>query len=228
MLANIVMRRALFAGWVVVFVVALPLRALSHASDFETLTIDLLFGSGGLHAIDAAVVESSGPSYEPGPSVELRETVAHQVLEALDLSEISTDIDLENSERYHWVGFTIRFPDPSLDGRSTLEVDTGPLQDIAADIGLKHLKLSICHGFSESVEPRDVSGLGVSPPEGVGCERWLLTPDDVPLSMAVSVRDELPRTGLPVAPLMIAALGLVAAALVLVTPQNIGSPDVGP
>lgn len=206
----------LVAGWVIAFVVVLPLRVLSHPSDFETLTIDLLFGSGGLHAIDAAVVESSGPSYEPGPSVELREAVAHQVLEALDLSEIPTEIELENSERYHWVGFTIRFPDPSLDGRSTLEVNTRPLQDIAADIGLKHVKLSICHGFSESVDPRDVSGLGVSPPEGTGCDVWVLTPDHESLTVAVSVRDELPRTGLPMAALMTAALGLVATGLVLV------------
>ncbi len=207
-LTRALVHRALVAVWVVAFMVVSPFPALSHPSDFETLTIDLLFGTGGLHAIDAAVVV--GPSYEPGPSVELRDMVAHQVLEALDLSEIPIDIDLENSERYHWVGFTIRFPDPSLDGRPTLEVDTRPLQDIAADLGVEHLKLSICHGFSESADPRD----------DFGCEGRILTPDEESLLIALSVRDELPRTGQPMAPLMIAALALVATGFFLVTRQK--------
>lgn len=57
--------------------------------------------SEGLETIDAAVVESSGPSYEPAPSVEVREEVAHRVLSTLGVDESSIDLDTENSERYH-------------------------------------------------------------------------------------------------------------------------------
>lgn len=216
MLLTTMMRTALATVLVAAFVAVLPLRAWSHPSDFETLTIDLLFGAEGLNAIDAAVVESSGPGYEPGPSVELREAVATQVLDALNLSQIPTNTDLENSERYHWVGFTIRFPDPALDGRSHLEIDTQPLQDIAAEIGLKYLKLTICKEFSDSVDPRDDFRLGVSRPEGVGCEGWILTPEEPPVTLTVPIQDELPMTGLPMEQLMVAALALMTAGFAIV------------
>ena len=44
--------------------------ALAHPSDFDTLTIDLIFGADGLDTIDVAVVESTGSGYDPFPSVE--------------------------------------------------------------------------------------------------------------------------------------------------------------
>lgn len=81
-----VWRSFLVSLWVTVGVIVAPLPASAHPSDFRTLTIDLIFGQTGLEVIDAAVVESSGPSYEPFPSVELRQAVAEEVLAALDLS----------------------------------------------------------------------------------------------------------------------------------------------
>ncbi|CAN5864757.1 hypothetical protein BH23ACT4_BH23ACT4_10660 [soil metagenome] len=89
-------------------VVGTPLTANAHPSDFQTLTIDLLFGADGLEAIDAAVVQSSGPSYEPFPSSELRQRVAEDVLNAMGLAELPLSIDSELSARYHEVGW----PDP--------------------------------------------------------------------------------------------------------------------
>ena len=208
--------------------VMLPVSALAHPSDFETLTLDVLIGPEGLEAIDAAVVESSGPSYEPGPTVELREGVAREVLDALDLVTSPVDIDLENSERYHWVGFTIRFHDPTLGGRSTLELDTRALQDVADDIGLKHLKLSVCHTSSSSWDPRDglqVMPRDVSPPEAARCRGWNLDPAGEPVSITITVTgwmmaaapvQELPLTGLDIPRTTWLAFLLLAAGLTLV------------
>lgn len=196
------------------FVVSGPSPASAHPSDFETLTIDLLFGADGLYVIDAAVVESSGPSYLPGPTTELRKRVARRILEALGLSDIPFDIDLENSERYHWVGFTIRFHDPSLDRRPMLQFSTLPLQDIVADLDLKQLKLTICHGYSDSLDPRDI---GRRIGNEIGCNGRFLTPGDEPHSITVMTREELPMTGVPITTLVAGGLVISVGGLALVT-----------
>lgn len=193
---------------------ALPGPARAHNSDFKTLTVDLIFGSRGLEAIDAAVVEATGPSYEPGPTIELRETVARRVLESLNLATVPVEIDLENSERYHWVGFTVRFLDPSLGDRPSLTIDTRPFQDIAADLGLEHVKLSICRTDSGSVDPRDLSEVSAEPGDP-GCQVWRLTPEGPSMSTTVRL-SSLPATGVPVLPVSAFSTILLAAGLVLV------------
>ena len=186
----------------------------AHPSDFETLTVDLIFGPSGLEAIDVALVESSGPSYEPVPSIELREDVARRVLEGLQLASSPVVFDLENSERYHQVGFTVRFPDPSLGGRSSLAIDSRPLQDIAGDVGLDHLKLSICSSDSRPVDPRDLSEVSLHS-GGPGCHVWRLTPREPAISTTVTLSG-LPATGIPVLPAWVASAILLVAGVAVV------------
>ncbi|MGH9894953.1 MAG: hypothetical protein ACREA0_23820, partial [bacterium] len=136
--------------FVIIGITVAPPSASAHPSDFRTLTIDFIFGQDGLEAIDAAVVESSGPSYEPFPSVELRQAVAEEVLAALDLSDAAASIDAEMSERYHQVGFLITFEEPRPGHQETFQLDTNHLQAIAEDTNLERLKLSVCAEGSET------------------------------------------------------------------------------
>ena len=204
-------RRVAVATCVLAVLVLFALPVYAHPSDFETLTIDLQFRPEGLELIDAAVVESSGPSYQPGPTEELKEEVAQRVIEALNVETTPVEIDLENSELYHSVGFTIRFLDPSLSGRQTLEIDSQPLQDIAADVGLKYLKLTIRtwnHGICDG-----------------GCENWRLTPDEDPVS--TTIRLQLPLTGFNIQHAMTLTLVLLMAGLSLVAVSRRRSTDPG-
>lgn len=196
-----------------VLLLVVPGAARAHPSDFETLTIDLILGPRGLEAVDAAVVESAGPSYEPGPTTELRETVVRRVLESLQLATVPVDIDRENSERYHWVGFTVRFPDPSLGDRPSLTIDSRPLQDIAADIGLEHVKLSICHTSAASVDPRDLSEMSAQSGEP-GCQVWRLTPEGPAISNTIRLSG-LPATGIPVLPASVVSTIFLSTGLLL-------------
>src|SRR5262245_56831671 len=115
--------------------------AAAHPSDFATLTLDLLVGPDGLEAIDAAVVESAGPSHQPFPTSELKLAVATDVLGALHVPLDQVEIDGETSERYHEVGFLVRFHEPSFGTELPLSIDTTDLQRIAADRDMSGLKL---------------------------------------------------------------------------------------
>jgi hypothetical protein len=122
---------------------ALAGPAAAHPSDFDTLTVDLLVGSRGLEAIDAAVVVSDSAPWETvEPAV--RADIARQLLALLDVPTGSADIDAEDSERYHWVGFVIRFPQPVLGATTPIEIDTSQLQALTAGLGLAFLKISVC------------------------------------------------------------------------------------
>jgi hypothetical protein len=192
------------------FSVLVASAASAHPSDFRTLTVDLLFGPQGLEAIDAAVVEAKGPSYEPFPSVEYRQMVAASVLGALGLAESEAELDVELSERYHQVGFTIRFSRPSAD-RELLQFDTSQLQEVTTNLALDHLKVSVC-AVEASLFPLldiDASEPG-RPPEArrqerSWCEIWLLSPDDTPVSISV-MSPALPTTGTDIIPLAFTSL----------------------
>jgi hypothetical protein len=124
--------------------------ASAHPSDFETLTLDLLLGPEGLQAIDAAVVSQPGPSYDPIPSEDDRRAVATTVLQALGIPADDAHIDATMSERYHEVGFTISLDQPFASaGDGSLRFETGPLEGIARDTGLKRLKLAVCDGWPD-------------------------------------------------------------------------------
>jgi hypothetical protein len=60
-----------------------------------------------VEGIDAAVVKSVGPSYEPFPTTEAKQIVAREVIDALELDRTRIEIDLSNGVRYHQVGFSI-------------------------------------------------------------------------------------------------------------------------
>ena len=202
------------------FSVLIASVASAHASDFRTLTIDLLIGSQGLEAIDAAVVEAEGPSYGPFPSVEYREMAAVNVLDALGLDGDAVHIDAELSERYHEVGFTIRFPESSQRASLPLQFDTGQLQGVTSDLALEHLKLSVCGvdaslfrlfeiDASQSGRPSDPQSS-----ERSWCEVWVLSPDDSPVSIAVS-SPALAATGANLFPFAIGGFTLLGVGLLL-------------
>jgi hypothetical protein len=174
--------------------------ATAHPSDFATLTLDLLVGPDGLEAIDAAVVESAGPSYQPFPTIELKHAVATDVLEALHVPPDQVDIDAETSERYHEVGFVVRFHEPSLGTEMPLSIDTTELQHIAANRDLSRLKLSICGITAGNKGPSQstISRLDIQasqpgqPPTGLdprqACSVWALTTTDQPGSIVIDPR----------------------------------------
>lgn len=177
--------------------------ATAHPSDFATLTLDLLIGPEGLEAIDAAVVESAGPGYQRFPSSESRDAVATDVLEALRVPLDQVDIDAEHSERYHEVGFLVRFHEPSLGTAMPLSIDTTDLQLIAAGRDLSRLKLSVCGITAGNKGPsqRTLSGLDVQasqpgqPPatpypgnDRQACSVWALTTTDQPVSIVINPR----------------------------------------
>jgi len=141
---------------------ALPVPATAHPSDFETLTLDLLVGPRGLEVIDAAVVESGGPSYEPFPTSDVKRDVALKVLGALDVASNGVVVDPEVSARYHEVGFLVRFKDPSLGAESPLRINTAELQELVADETLCRLPGAWDH-------LRSVLATGMGPP---CCQSW--------------------------------------------------------
>jgi hypothetical protein len=169
--------------------------AMAHPSDFETLTLDLLIGPRGLAVIDAAVVQSKGPSFEPIPTSEFKRDLAVDVLEALHVPLDSVEIDEEMSERYHEVGFLVRFDEPSLGARSALAIETADLQGIVAERALSYLKVNVC-GVTEGAASPDRATLAEFDivasrgPDGLAwCgEFWTLTPTDPSVSIVIKAQ----------------------------------------
>lgn len=132
-----------------------------HPSDFGTLTIDLLIAQGRLTAIDAAVVVSEGPSYEPFPENDLKRQVAANLLRTLELPLEGVHVDVEMSELYHEVGFLVRVEESSPRRRVPLRIETGDLQSVATDAGMDRLKLSICGASEESPDDEVLAPLEI-------------------------------------------------------------------
>jgi hypothetical protein len=138
-----VRRIAVLSGVATVVVVASSTSAQAHPSDFETLTIDLLLGTGGVEIVEAAVV--AGTDYEPFPSVEQRRAIAQNVLVALGIPSETAAIDAMASERYHEVGFAITLKQAfSTTTTGAVRIETAALQQIAADATANWLKLEVC------------------------------------------------------------------------------------
>lgn len=181
--------------------------AFAHPSDYSTLTLDFLFRTQGLEAIDAAVVESEEGSYEPFPSEEMRHEVAIRTLQALGTPREAVHIDASDSPLYHEVGFLIRFEDPSHGVSRNLRIETAALRDIASDLGLNRLKVSVC-GVGNSLTSPDKEVLtdlqirathdGMNPRglDREACTVWALTASDGPVEIEVG-SFELPETGTP-------------------------------
>jgi hypothetical protein len=199
-----------------------------HPSDFETLTLDLLIGPDGLEAIDAAVVTSEGPGYEPLPRSELKRDVVLDVLAALDVPLGGVDLEVEMSERYHEVGFLVRFNEPSLGVEVPLHVETADLQATATEVGLDRLKVSVCGVTDRALSPDHgmLSGLDVQANQ-VGrtaisldrpaCDVWTLTPNEQAASITITPHG-LAATGFGVTGVAAAAVTalLVGSALLTV------------
>jgi hypothetical protein len=207
--------------------VALALPATAHPSDFETLTLDLLVGPRGLEVLDAAVVESKGPGYEPFPTSDFKRDVAVDVLDALHLALGGVSIDAEMSERYHEVGFGIRFEEPALGVTSPLTIETADLQRIVADRGLSRLKLSVCGvtAGADSSDQNALSQLGITAshhgrrPAGLdreACEIWALTPTDQSVSIVIEPQT-VAETGLGLVRPAVAALSVLFMGAALLT-----------
>lgn len=187
-------------NFIVVLVALLALMELSaapaqaHPSDFATLTLDFLVGPSGLEAVDAAVVASTGTPYETFEP-EVRHDVALLALEQLGVDPDAVSIELE-SERYHWVGFMIRLHEPTLGRTGPLLIETSELQRRTADLGLAHLKVSVC-GVTPGAERSDSRVLGellIEATDGgrrpgghdrEACRVWQLDPDEDPAVVQV-------------------------------------------
>jgi hypothetical protein len=199
--------------------------ATAHPSDFDTLTLDLLVGPRGLEVIDAALVASKGPGYEPFPSSQVKREVAMAVVAALDVEPDAVAVDAEMSERYHEVGFLVRFDEPSLGIHVPLQVETAELQTIAANQGVSNVKLSVCGvtGGAGSPDPGTLSDLDVQasrdarPAQGLdraACEVWTLTTTDQSVSIVATPR-RLADTGFSMTSAMLAALSLLFVGVAL-------------
>ena len=195
-------------GAIIVAVVLLlvPARpAVAHPSDFDTLTLDMLIGPDGLAAIDAAVVQGSGPGYEPFPSATLKRDVADQVLSMLQIPTGGVEIDARASPRYHEVGFHISVADPSLGQTAALTVDTRDLLELARSHDMEQLKISVC-GVADDGEQSDRQVLtdldiradrpGHAPTgqERPNCRIWPVHHRDAALSLVVAPQ-QLADTG---------------------------------
>jgi hypothetical protein len=210
---------------------AFAARADAHPSDFRTLTVDLVVGDRGLELIDAAVVPAAGPNYDPFPTVASRSAVASRVLESLALPASGVVVDVENSERYHEVGFAIR-----VDERAAAawhgRVDTASLQRIAADEGLDRLKLSVCAaGGATPAAASDVAIVasrpgqtGVSPNDREGCTTWVLGVDDDPVTITVGGPAALAVTGVQAPHAVGAALAVLVGAALVGLGRSVGPP----
>jgi hypothetical protein len=212
-----------------------------HTLDFETLTIDLLLTTDGLSVIDAALVAAPGPSYEPFPSEQDRHTVAVAVLQSLGIDPTNANINAAMSDRYHEVGFTVRFATPYTNaGRAEFRLDTGQLQRIVAERHLKQLKVAACDADGDRFtatgsrvpSPFAVQASATAPgrdpdvasarAERLGCIVWALEPTGAPVSIrARVVARTLASTGGGITPIGAAAILIgVGLALCLATKRR--------
>ncbi len=205
----------------VLLAVANAPRAFAHPSDFETLTLDLVIDRHGLVVIDAAVVESSGPGYEPLPSVELRRMVAEHVLGALGVPTASASIDATNSERYHEVGFLISLAGHRSGPGVVLDVGSRSLQELTDDLGLARLKVGVCGIDADAFGALELSASrpGRQPSadrqERTACQVWDIEPDEPPVEIMVRSRS-LASTGLGASRLVLISTALVLLGFVAI------------
>jgi hypothetical protein len=216
---------AAMVGASVLFGAATGDTALAHRSDFDTLTIDLIFDSDGLAVIDGALVESAGPGYEPFPSAELRHEVAERILAALDLPVAAAVIKAASSDRYHEVGFMITPPGRSGSRPVGAHIDTEPLRQITTSLDLTVLKVSVCGADAETFELLAVSAQHpgrqplMSKSERIPCQVWELADNDPPVVITVGDAN-MESTGAGTAKALALPVALLVAGLVLVVTRR--------
>ena len=117
-------------------------HAVAHESTLEALTVDLLLDQSGLVVVDAA---TNHASYDQAPSPAERAVVAGRVGDALGIPRsTSSSSTHESSTLYHEVGFrmSLHAPFSNTLPAGAVQIDTAPLQEIAADFG--SLVLDVC------------------------------------------------------------------------------------
>jgi hypothetical protein len=194
--------------------------------DLDTLTVDLLVDGTGLRWIDASVVPTDEQFEEL--SEQARRHVAERVLAALDVSIENVTIDARLSHMYHEAGFLVTFKESPVAPTSSVRIDTAKLQRIAADVGSRKLKVSVCGARSElgSGDANVLATLAVrasrpgvvqaGPNDRPGCQTWTTRTSDPRVAITVATA-ELPRTGTDQLQLLtLAALSAVAVGVALV------------
>jgi hypothetical protein len=167
----------------------------------NALTVDLLLDQSGLVVVDAA---TNRASYSEAPSAEERAGVARRVGDALGLDADVVQLDPASSTLYHEVGFrmSLRAPFTNALPAGTVQLDTGPLQRIAADFG--RLVLDVCGidtpgiqldvSSSAPASPPDPSSVGSPTIDRVSCHTWNLGVDDPAVQIQASATVHGPTT----------------------------------
>jgi hypothetical protein len=170
--------------------VAVPGRAEAHPSALDALTVDLLLDQSGLVVVDAA---TNRASYEQAPTPAERAVIAGRVGEALAIPPGAVQLDDDSSTLYHEVGFRMSLHTPFSNAlpAGAVQVDTAPLQEIAAEFG--RLVLDVCGvdalgiqvevTSSTPASPPDPSSAGASGIDRTECRTWNLGVDDPPVNI---------------------------------------------
>ena len=181
------------AGVVVALVVALGIVALArparaHPSALDALTVDLLLDQPGLVVIDAA---ANGRTYDTAPHPTARRQLATAVLDALGVPHDTAQVDPDASTLYHEVGFNVALHEAfaNTDVPGAVRIDTGPLQKVAAGVGV--LILDVCGvakpGLTLAVTATspasapDPGGAGAPQTDRIDCQTWTLPADAPPV-----------------------------------------------
>lgn len=83
-----------------------------------------------------------GPAVLPGHPAREPFTDTHRAVLGVPIASVA--IDARVSSRYHEAGFLVSFDEPRRGPTPELHIDTADLQRIAADVGSRILKLSVC------------------------------------------------------------------------------------
>ena len=118
-----------------------PDRRGRTPSALDALTVDLLLDQPGLVVIDAA---ANGRTYDTAPHPTARRQLATAVLDALGVPHDTAQVDPDVSTLYHEVGFNVALHEAfaNTDVPGAVRIDTGPLQKVAAGVGV--LLLDVC------------------------------------------------------------------------------------
>jgi hypothetical protein len=182
-------------------VVVSPRPAGAHASTLNALTVDLLLDQSGLVVIDGA----TNANYQDAPSPDERVGDAQRIGDALGIPRDDIQLDPSSSTLYHEVGFrmSLRTPFTNALPAGTVQLDTGPLQRIAADFG--RLVLDVCGIDVPGIQLDVSSSAPVSPPDPANavvsptidrsyCHTWNLGVDDPPVQVTARAPVHGPTT----------------------------------
>jgi hypothetical protein len=183
-------------------IAASPRAAVAHESTLDALTLDLLLDQSGLVVVDGA---TNHATYPEAPSPAERAVIAERVGEALGIASRDVQLDAESSTLYHEVGFRMSLHAAFSNAlpAGAVQIDTAPLQEIAADFG--KLILDVCGvakpGIAVAVKSSRAAGAPGSTSVGApqidrsDCHVWNLGVDDPPVQ--ITARATVPGSAEP-------------------------------